>query len=573
MRLYLLDKLFRICLLILVVVLWYHQIIKVQYFSHLSNKNRIRILPSIPERGDILDARGRKIATNFMSYDVIAIPQELNNNKSALINLEKILNIPADKLQKTYHTNYTAPFAPVTLVKNIPLEKMFKIEELRPNLGGIEVQANYRRIYPFEEAGAHLIGYLSEINMRELDKLKPYGYGIKNTVGKSGIEKNFDLYLRGTPGGKQIEVDNRGNSVRILGEKKSVPGKDIGLTIDAEWQEKARQLLSGRRGVILVMDIKDGKMLVTESSPSFNPNLFVSGNSREMRSLLNSTNSPLLNRAVSANFSPGSIFKLVTAIAGLESKKINEYSKYTCEGKLFIGNKEFDCWEENGHGNQSIVEAITHSCNIFFYKLGLKVGPEKICDYARILGLGEYSGIGFEGEAAGLIPNPAWKNSTYKEKWFDGDTLNMSIGQGFILASPIQILRLVSCIGNGGFLVKPYILQNIAGMPVKENRREYSGIGSETLNLLREGMFHVVNSVGGTGNRARVEGLDIAAKTATVQTTKGNTHAWISGFLPYENPKLSFVIFLEYGGHGGVETANICQQFFTSLKEEVLNYR
>lgn len=573
MRIHTLEKVFLGCLSLLVAFLWYHQIIRGSYFDRLSHNNRIRIVPLMPERGDILDRDGRKIATQIPGFALVVIPQELRNKELALQETARLLGDTFEDLELKYQKDFVAPFVPLTLCRDIPLEKVFIIEERKPVLEGIEIQISPRRFYPFGAVAANLIGYLNEIDARELEKLKPYGYRIKSLVGKTGIEKSFDIYLRGQIGGRQLEVDNRGNLIRILGEKKSMPGKSVELTINMEWQQRAQQLLDGRRGAILVMDIQDGQILVMESSPSFDPNLFIGGNIKEIRAVLDSPKAPLLNRAIKANFSPGSVFKLVTAIAGLETKLISPLTQFSCEGRLYSGKEEFRCWEEKGHGYQGIGEAIKHSCNVFFYKLGLELGPENMRYFAKLLGLEENSGIELKDEGKGLVPSTKWKHVTHREKWFAGDSLNLSIGQGFILVSPIQVLRLIAAIGNGGFLVKPYLVKGIGGMAVQEIKREYTGISQETLNVVRKGMWRVVNDADGTGNRAKIEGLDIAAKTATVQTGRAATHAWITGFLPYRNPKLAFVVFLEYGGRGGVEAADLCRLFFSGLKEDIPRYK
>jgi penicillin-binding protein 2 len=573
MQIYLLERIFRICLSVLVIAVWYHQIIKGPYFNYLSYKNHIRVLPIIADRGDILDTEGKKLATEKASFNLVAIPQELTKGETVFKELSWLLGVPKDELLSRYHNNFSTPFTPVVLSKDVSLEKIFIIEEKKPRLEGIDIQVIPKRIYPFGPTAAHLIGYLGEINSRELEKLKPYGYRIRNLVGKMGLEKSFDMYLKGKAGGTQIEVDNRSNLIRILGEKKMTPGKDIELTINIRWQKIANRLLQDYKGTILIMDVRDGRILVMENSPAFNPNFFISGYGKDLKQILHSRKSPLLNRALKANFPPGSIFKLVTAIAGLERNKINISSKYNCEGKVSLGKEEFRCWEEKGHGSQTLTEAIIPSCNIFFYKLGAELGPENLRNFAKLMDLGENSGVEIREENKGLIPSPAWKYATHREKWFAGDTFNFAIGQGFVLVSPIQILRMVAAIANGGFLVKPYLVKHIGKTPTQEIKRDFLGIKKEYLKILQEAMFQVVNHPYGTGNRAKVEGLGIAAKTATAQTRKEATHAWISGFLPYSNPKLAFVVFLEEGGRGGVEAADICHKLFSEIKEEVLRYQ
>ncbi|MCM8783745.1 MAG: penicillin-binding protein 2 [Candidatus Omnitrophica bacterium] len=572
MNIYRLEKLFLICFLFLIIILWYYQIIKGEYFFSLSEKGRIRIIPFLSERGKILDRNAKELATYIPILNIVAIPHILKDKKMVFEELSNILGIPTEELNNKYERNLYFPFMPVVLVKNISLDKVFIIEEKKPELMGIDIEVYPLRFYPFGPVASHLLGYLGEISSEELSELKPYGYRIKNLVGKMGIEKTLDVYLRGENGGLQVEVDNFGNIVRTIGEKKALRGKDIHLTIEADWQKKAHSLLKGLNGAIIIMDVNNGEILTMESSPTFDPNIFLAEEEQKIQSVLTSHRAIFLNRATKVNIPPGSIFKLIVAIAGLTSGKITAYTQYKCEGKFYLGSGEFRCWLENGHGYETVVEAIKHSCNIFFYKLGLELGIERIKNFADLFELGKKTGIEIE-EKNGFIPTPKWKQTKFKERWFEGDTANISIGQGYILVTPLQILRLVAAIANGGFLIKPHLVKSIEGIPIQDTTKEYTGINPRILKIIREGMFKVVNEPNGTGSRANVEKLEIAAKTATVQTTRGNSHALITGFLPYSNPKLCFIIFLEHGGSGGVEAAELCHNLFSALKNGIVEYQ
>jgi len=566
-----LQKIFLTLLILLILVLSYYQIIKGDYYYSLSEKYRIKVIPLISRRGNILDRNGNVLATYKQVIDIVVNPQELKDKEITFKRLSEILELPYEELLKKYKENFTSPFVPVTIAENVSLEKVFLLEENRPELNGIDIEIKPVRFYPLGQIGAHILGYLGEISSEEFSRLKHYGYRIKNTVGKMGIEKALDVYLRGEDGGRQVEVDNLGNVIQLVGEKKPVPGKDIQLTINKDWQEKAHHLLGKYVGAIIMMDVRNGEILVMESSPSFDPNIFATKEKDRIKETFFSSKAVLLNRATKANIPPGSIFKLVMAIAGLSSKKIDIYTRYRCEGKFYWGNKEFNCWLEEGHGDETVVEAIKHSCNIFFYRLGLELGIEKIRQFALLLGLGEKTGIEIE-EDKGFIPSPKWKQAKLKEKWYEGDTLNLSIGQGYIMVTPIQILRLISMIANGGFLIKPHLIKGIDRIPVEEVVKEYTGISENILKIVKEGMFKAVNEQDGTGIKARVEGLEIAAKTATIQTSRGFSHALIAGFLPYSKPKLGFLVFLEHGGKGGGKAAELCQELFSSLKKEILEY-
>ncbi|MCM8779410.1 MAG: penicillin-binding protein 2, partial [Candidatus Omnitrophica bacterium] len=452
MDIYRLERIFLILCLFLINLLGYYQIIRGEYFYSLSEKNRLRIIPLFAERGKIIDRKGRILATQKPELNIVVNPQGLKEREEVFKELSKIMGIAYEELLRRYEEKLNFPFMPVVLAKNISLREAFIIEEKKPELMGIEIEINPRRFYPLGPVGAHLLGYLGEINPEELGELKPYGYRIKNLVGKMGIEKSLDVYLKGEDGARFIEVDFSGKMMRIIGEKEPLSGKTIQLTIDGEWQKIAHALLSGKKGAIIIMDIQRGEILVMESSPSFDPNLFLSGENEKLSLLFNSPEAVLLNRATKANIPPGSIFKLVTALAGLGSGKITPSKPYKCEGKFFLGNNQFNCWLEEGHGYETVKEAIKHSCNIFFYKLGLDLGIDKIRQFAQLLELGEKTGVEIE-ESRGFLPSPRWKQMKMREKWFEGDTVNLSIGQGYILVTPLQILRLIACIANGGFLL------------------------------------------------------------------------------------------------------------------------
>ncbi|MGE4357055.1 MAG: penicillin-binding protein 2 [Candidatus Omnitrophota bacterium] len=569
---YRIEKFFLGSFLFLIIVLWRYQIINGDYYFSLSEKGYIRVIPSPGKRGKILDRKGKELATYKPIINVIALPHVLKDKNFVFKELSKILGIPSEELWDVYKKNSAFPLARVVLARNITLDKAFIIEEKKPALTGIEIEVYPLRFYPLSTAGAHILGYVGEISSEELSKLKPYGYRMKSLVGKMGVEKIFDVYLRGEDGGMQIEVDNSGNIVRTIGVKKAMPGKDIWLTIDAEWQKRVNSLLKGRKGAIIIMDVRNGEILAMESSPTFDPNIFLSGNRQDINYVLNSSHAILLNRATKATIPPGSIFKLIVALAGLSNGIITPYTQYKCEGKIRLGNNDYRCWLEEGHGYVTVIEAIKHSCNVFFYKLGLELGIEKISNFANIFNLAKKTGIEIE-ENSGFSPTPKWKQMRFKERWFDGDTLNISIGQGYLLVTPLQILRIVSAIANGGFIITPSIIKSIEGKAMQGTIKEFTGIDPRFLQVVKEGMFKAVNESGGTATRAKIEELEIAAKTATVQTTRGNSHALIAGFLPYSKPKLSFVIFLEHGGGGGIEAAELCYRLFSSLKKEIIEYQ
>lgn len=551
---------------ILIAGLGYLQLIRGDFYYKLSEENRIRLLPLRGLRGKIFDRRGRPLATNRLSFDVALIPQELANPKSTFKKLGELTGGVPEHFRQSLNSGYTAPFVPITILKNIDQKKAFVLEEWKPELSGILVQSKPQRYYPYREIVSHITGYLGEIGPGELKRGKRYGYQIKDLIGRAGIEGSFDEYLRGKNGGMQLEVDNRGRHVRTLGFRRPEKGKDIYLTVDIDLQKRLSQLLKGKKGAAIVLNPQNGEVLSLVDSPDYNPNLFIEGRDvQALRKILHNPDSPLLNRAIYGIYPAGSIFKIVVAAAGLESKKITPHTRLFCPGRYKVGNEEFLCWDLDGHGWQTITEALTNSCNVFFYKLGMLLGPELISEYAAKFGLGEITGIDLPGEAKGLVPNKNWKRKVEKSRWYDGDTVNFSIGQGSLLVTPLQVARMISVIANGGYLIKPYLVKKIDTLEVATPRLKRVKLSRKNIEIIKKGLEGVVNEPWGTGYRAKVEGLELIAKTGTAQVKRGKSHAWFGGFSPKNNPRISFVIFLEHGGSGGAEAAGIAAELMRFL--------
>jgi len=546
----------------------YTQISQYEKYTTLSRTNRIRLVPIDSHRGRMFDTNGTILVGNRPCFEAAIIPQELKDRADTFTRLGEILDIPVEAISGAMKRDYRAPFIPVVIKEDIDKNTAICLEEESRNLPGAVVNVISRREYRFNEVGSHLFGYLGEIGKGELSKLKNYGYQIKDLVGKSGLEKYYDNYLKGERGGMQLEVNSKGYLIRSLGKRKAVSGKDLHLTIDIRLQSYIEDLFSDKNGACVVMEPQSGAILSMVSKPGFDPNVFLGKeNQQALKKLFKKPHRPFVNRAISSFYPAGSVFKPVIAAAGLEKSKISSDTRFYCKGKFNLGRAVFRCWDEDGHGSQDIREGLKNSCNVFFYQLGKLVGVDDISSFSERFGYGSPTGIDLFGEASGLVPNRLWKRRVKKESWYQGDTINLSIGQGYLLVTPIQIVKMMSEITNGGKLVRPYLVKRIEDVDVAFMKSQQIGISKNTLDIIKEGLRKVVEDRYGTGRRCRVEGLRIAGKTGTAQTPRGLSHAWFSGYCPLENSKMAIVVFIEHGGKGGTEASEYAGKIFKKAKE------
>lgn len=527
------------------------QVIGGRSYRALSDKNCIRLLPQTGARGKILDRQGNILADSKLSYDAIILPQELNQPEKELTEAAAILGTSPRDLKETFRQGYVSSSVPVTIAKNINIKKAIALEELKNEIPGIIIQPKPVRHYPYGRLASHVIGYVSEIDRWRLTKLEDYGYKTKDIVGFGGVEERYDYYLRQEEGGLSVEVDHRGRFARMLGFKPARNGKDLQLTLDLKIQKIADGKLEGRRGCVIIMDPYTGEIIAMASSPNFNPSLFVA-KSPSISNLFNNPDAPLINRAISASYPAGSVFKVIVAAAALETRKINSSTTFLCQGGISIGNQGFACWSK--HGQQNLIEAITHSCNVFFYKTGLLAGAQIIHDYAVKFGLSKPASFELPYEAGGFIPSPLWRRINKFQNWFDGDTANLSIGQGDVLVTPLQLTRMMAVFANKGYLVTPYIVKAIDGQDISTYQRKATRLSlkASTIDYIRQGLRDVVLNPGGTANVLSDIGVSVAGKTGTAQVAHGQPHAWFVGFFPFKNPKFVICVFLEHGGPGYV---------------------
>ncbi len=562
MRYFIFRSTFFIFLIILGLGLFRTQILEGGRYRKLSEQNRVRLIPLEAPRGRVLDQKGHVLATNRPSYDVIATPEDISPEVFPI--LTQILKISESEIRKRMSAPREYPFAPAIIAEDISRELVFKIEERRPELPGVSIQVSFLRHYPYHETASHLIGFIGKINSEEYTQANKERYGMNSFIGRAGIEKIYDERLRGWRGGRQIEVNARGQMIQVLSEKIPEPGEDLVVTLDLELQNSVMEIIKAKHASVAIMDLENENLVVLASSPAFDPNVFVApGKGKERLNFLRNSEAPLVDRGVSSAYPPGSVFKLVTALAGLETGKITPNTRFYYPGffKLNGKGRAYHCWNKKGHGSLNLYEALERSCNVYFYNTGAKLTPDIIASYARELGLGTSLELEATNVTPGLVPDSLWKQKKLREKWYQGETLSFAIGQGYLLVSPLQVLRLTAIIAENGKRLEPRLIwekdQPAPGISAK------TAVHEENLKVIKRGMLNVVESNYGTGQLARVDFAKLAAKTGTAQAPPKDAHSWMTGFFPYENPKMAFVVFVEHGGSGGITAAKIVKDVLT----------
>ena len=557
----------------LFIACFYLQVIKGSAFKRLSERNRIRLIPIPADRGMIFDRNGTALAINQPSFSVSLIQSGLSSDElqTSLKKLSSLIEFSKREALENIAEKRYRPFEPALIADSLSKDDILKVAGSFLDLPGILIQPSSKRQYPEKELACHLLGYIGRISEEEFREIE--GYNKNELIGKTGIEKYYEGYLKGKGGGEQIETDANGRMTRILGKNLPVSGANLYLTIDTKMQRIAEQALGENAGSIVVLDVRNGAILGLVSKPNFDLNCFTRPlTTKEARALFQSQYRPMFNRVIQAQYSPGSLFKIVDAYVGLEKEIINPRESFFCQGKFKIGNRNFSCFEGHNHGNVNLISALALSCNIYFYKLGLKTGAEPLIESAARFGLGKKTGIDLPSEKKGYIPTPTWKEKIFKTKWYQGDTANLSIGQGYLLVTPIQMAVLTAAIANGGTVFRPFLVNKIEYPDRKiERKRPITqrtvSIFPRTKKMLDAGLFGVVEY--GTGQMAKIAGISIAGKTGTVQTS-GKDHAWFVCYAPLPNPEVVIAILVEHGGKGGIDAAPIAREI---LNEYMVNSR
>jgi len=562
---------------------WKVQILDHKQFWDLAEANRTRIRVVSAPRGLVRDRNMKILADNQASFKVSLIRENVKDAASSYPAISRLLGISEEELRSRIEKYENLPlFEPVIIKDGLAPEEIAPIESRRLEFPEIEIDAEPKRFYPLKTTAAHVLGYLQERSPEEIRANPGRRARLGDMGGRAGIEKEYDGRLTGRDGSVSEVVDSLGRKRSEQVIQDPVQGQDLKLTIDSRLQAKAEELLGDRDGAIVVLDPATGEILTMASSPRFDPNRFITRfTPEEWVQLINDPASPLENRAVRGLYAPGSIFKIVMALTGLDLGYVTDQTTVYCSGSLQIYGTNRACWFTAGHGSMNLVNAIKNSCNIYFYSLGRQMGIDTIAQGAERMGLGRKTGLDIPGEKEGLVPSSDWKMKTLKTSWFPGETISVAIGQGQLQVTPLQIAALTAIVANRGTRTVPHFILDPPrpGTPVPPDAGAAPPFKRSTFESVVEGMWKSVND-GGTGQGARVEGLDVCGKTGSTQVVSREraemlaragkpikTHSWFTGFAPRTNPRIVVTVLVEFGGGGGAIAGPVAGQIFTLWKE------
>lgn len=574
---------------VLALRLWYLQVLGVEHYRNLSERNRIRYVAVEAPRGAIFDRNGTLLVDNRPSFTVSALRQEVDDRQQLFERLSRLLNVEDQLLEERWQAGQGLPrYRPLPLLRDIGREAMEKVQEHSVDLHGLLVEVEPFRDYPHGKMAAHLFGYLGEVTEEDLDNDEFSSYRSGEMIGKTGLERMLEDRLRGDAGQKRIEVNVRGRELRQVTTRYPLPGDRLYLTIDADLQSAAELALGDQAGAIVALDVNNGEVLAFVSSPTFDPALFARGvSSEEWRELIDNSKNPMTNKVLRGQYPPGSTFKMVVALAALEAGTAVPSTTVQCDGSMRLGRSyEYRCWKKNGHGSVDLHKAIKESCDVWFYKIGLETGIDRIAEAAKRLGLGSPLGFPFGGERSGLIPNREWKKQRFGTGWYDGETVISAIGQGFVLTTPLQLAAMTAALANGGTVWQPQIVEKIIRLDgetewlLKPEKITEHAWSESALRAVRAAMEAVVNDVGGTAWRSRLETVRFAGKTGTAQVVKRKSteeeeqqtddeipyqyrdHALFVAFAPVVKPQIAVAVVVEHGSHGSSAAAPVAKAMF-----------
>lgn len=550
---------------LIIIRLWQLQILQGDEYLKLSEANRLRIINIHAPRGIIFDRNGIPLVRNTPFFSVSVIPNEFHSRN--IERLSKLIKVSSEEIQKKLKVNEIRPFTSVKLKEGLTFQEVAFIEARRSDFPGLIIEIEISREYLYADIGSHLIGYLGKISPEQTRDPSFKNIPPDSFIGQWGIEKLYDETLRGKSGKRVIEIDALGNEIRLLQEIPPEKGKDISISIDINLQKEVEQAFGNRAGALVAILPNTGEILGLVSKPSFDPNLFIRGiQYNDWLTLIKDKKKPLINRALQSQYPPGSTFKIITAIAGLEEGVITPDTKINCKGGIQYGKWRFGCWQKRGHGVVSFHRALVESCDVYFYEVGQRLGIDKIYKYAISFGLGSKTGIELGIERDGLIPNTEWKLKEKNLPWFLGETFISAIGQGYVAATPIQMASLIGAVANEGNLYKPILLKDAQPILLKKIT-----LKPETIKTLKRALLGVVHDNGGTGWAARSQIANISGKTGTAQVVamrRGmryageafRDHAWFVAYAPDERPTIALAVLVEHGGHGGGAAAPIAKR-------------
>jgi penicillin-binding protein 2 len=565
-----------ICMIILLGRLVYLQIIMGAKFYKIASVNVVRSSYILAPRGEIKDRNGNFLAYDIPRLNVCAIRAEIENVDRFVRKLSPLIGYPPAYVKKIIEKHKDNPYQKFVIKAKVDTPTMMKVAEVQLDLPGLHLEVQPVREYPCGEYASHIIGYVGEIAEDEL-KLKGKNYQLGDYVGKDGIEKEYDSYLKGTYGEKNVLVDAEGKDIRLISEKKPVPGKTVYLTIDMELQKETEDILTWHvkslskiskellAAAAVVMDVQTGEILAMASIPEFDPNLFSKGISpKDYNKLINRKDYPLMNRIISGAYPPASTFKMVTGIAALQEGICTRYSPFICPGFYNLNGQHFNCFVKSGHGKIDFNNSIAQSCDVTFYFLGHKLGNDRLLNFAKDFGLGQRTGIDIPGESPGILPDNYWKMRMYKEPWFTGDTVNMSIGQGFLNATPLQMAVVTAAVANGGKILRPHLMSRVCtadGQDVSEYKTKILRtlkVDPGHFEAIRQGMRSAIKKGTAKAYNAKISAggkTGTAENFPTPENPNGRNHTWFTGFAPANDPEVAIVVFFERSGNYAGRTA------------------
>lgn len=583
-----------IIFMLLLLRLWYLQIISYDTLQERSVRNRTRILSLDAPRGPVYDRNGILLVDNRPSFQISVMRQDVEDRASLFARLAPLLGVDIGELEKRWQDGRHFPiYRPVVLAEDVSRDIMETVQEHSVDLPGVLTEVRPVRDYLEHGSAAHLIGYLGEITETELQSDDFTDYRSGDSVGKTALERTFESYLRGTKGRRLVEVDVRGKLLRQLQVKPARPGNKIYLTLDRELQRTADQAFKDQSGAAIALDIKTGDVLAMVSRPTFNPALFARGIAGdEWRKLAHDPRHPLQNKVISGQYPPASTFKIVVALAALREGVIGTKRTIDCEGDFVVGGSRYRCWKKKGHGPTNLKKALRESCDVWFYNVGLELGIDKLSAAAKEFGLGSPVGYPLPGERSGVIPSQEWKRRYYNKPWYAGETVIASIGQGFVLSTPLQLAVMMATVANQGKVLKPQVIRriedwegNILVAPETEVIREVK-YTPEVWKAVENGLVAVVNEPHGTGHAAHLNDVVVAGKTGTSQVVRRKSdeeeeldekgeipyrfrpHALFVAYAPAENPEIAVAVVVEHGQSGGRAAGPIAKAIISRYMEE-----
>jgi penicillin-binding protein 2 len=592
---------------------WFVQGVQAEKYRGLSEANALREIEIPPKRGLIMDRNGKILADNQPSYELqvdrVVMKPLLKADKERRTKLEAFLAVILQRPVAEIHArwekeskavSFTQPF---TIAEDVNMSQVASVQAQSIAFPEVNVVPVQRRNYPYGTMAGHVLGFIGEVNDKEL-KQNPDELEQGDLIGKRGVELMYDQYLRGRGGAEywEYDADGRRLSEYTPARKQPVPGDNIYLTVDFELQRRAEQYFAENEmvGAAVVLDPRNGDVLAMVSSPAYNPNVYSKRFSPDVYKTIQSNPFKIeLNRAIQGLYSPGSVFKIVMAMAGLSEGAAGPDTSFSCGGSGHFFGRRFRCWKKEGHGSVDVERALKVSCDIYFYTVGGRLGVDKINEYARKLTFGEISHIDLDGERAGLVPSTRWRAEhpvKGDKKWYPAETISVAIGQGPLIVTPLQVANMTAAVANGGKVLQPHVVRYVDRVQKDGSYKRFRvpsrvlheiKLSAPALNSVRRGLWQVVNEVGGTGSNARVEGLNVAGKTGSVQVIaysgwikatslpfKFRDHAWFASFAPADNPQMVVVVFVEHGGAGGADAAPLAKLLFESaFRDEVVGAR